>query len=988
MVVGALANAGPDDFAVASGTTLVLSQPVESSIVGGSLTLNGTITGAGSMAFGSGSTFTFNEGSISTDGSVVVDGAAVITGSAVRTVDTALVLAGTTTFGSAATINGTGALEIAGTTTASGTGSTIANDLYIAPNGTLQITATANNNMDITGKSFVNAGLILLGGSSTNTLDIDIINTTLHNEGTIQFTNTESSGVRSIRGNLDNYGTIDVDANANLLGSAASELTVDTRNGTIDIASGATLTVGGGSNVENIIVGPDTVLTGAGTLNFTTGNELRIDGAFVYTADMPTLVLGSAVDIVSNDGGPVTFTVAPGATLDISNIQFAAEVELINAGTLTSDGHFDILGSFTNLEGADLTATMGAITNYWDFGDDVNNYGTITVTETDASTSFFQFNVDGGEQFNNYGTITIDQSGSSAGTTATFHADIHNYGTFNVSRSVNVNGTGSAQHTNAGVIVIASGATLTLDGGDDLTNLSNGIITGAGTLDVSGTGVVFQNEGIVDVAGSDTAGALHIVGDMINTDASVIDIEVGNGINDTLDVSGEFTMAGTLNASFITASTPTAGDIFNVVTFGSAATDTYFDSIAGLEGDGTVLLDLVIDDSANGGITMTAVANAITPTSGFDGMSGSSAADYAYGGAGNDILEGEGGADVLLGGDGDDTIAVSDNTFHFIDGGDGTDKLVAHNGLDLSLVRNDIVSGFEVLDLGFGALTLDADDVVSMTGGTNALTGTDNTLVVTRNDFGEAIDIGTGWGAATTTTLSVDGEIRTFDKQVHSATGATIYVEQTVATPDEMTTALGIKIAGEFSGDSSGYSVSSAGDVNGDGFDDFIIGAPLGDRDQTADIADTGAAYVVFGNASGLTDIDLTDISLGDGTLGFKLEGGSAGDAAGISVSLLGDVNGDGFGDIIVGADYAGANGEGAAYVVFGKDTGFTNAYNLDALGDDGFKITGALTYDYAGTSVGGHGDINGDDLRLLIQAAVEFLYGQVTAAHGMPCRL
>ena len=128
----------------------------------------------------------------------------------------------------------------------------------------------------------------------------------------------------------------------------------------------------------------------------------------------------------------------------------------------------------------------------------------------------------------------------------------------------------------------------------------------------------------------------------------------------------------------------------------------------------------------------------------------------------------------------------------------------------------------------------------------------------------------------------------------------------------------GFKITGEDGGDLAGRSVSSAGDVNGDGVDDVIVGAYLNDIGTTY-----GAAYVVFGSASGITSIDLEDVDAGTG--GFKITGESSYDAAGMSVASAGDVNGDGFDDLIVGAPYNSFGDEaGAAYVVFGAPSGIT----------------------------------------------------------------
>ncbi len=124
----------------------------------------------------------------------------------------------------------------------------------------------------------------------------------------------------------------------------------------------------------------------------------------------------------------------------------------------------------------------------------------------------------------------------------------------------------------------------------------------------------------------------------------------------------------------------------------------------------------------------------------------------------------------------------------------------------------------------------------------------------------------------------------------------------------------GFKLSGVVAGDQSGSSVASAGDVNGDGFADLIVGASVPIR--TA--ADSGASYVVFGKASGFAaNLDLSSL---DGSNGFKLSGVAAGDQSGVSVASAGDVNGDGFADLIVGADWADPHGSrsGASYVVLG----------------------------------------------------------------------
>lgn len=147
-----------------------------------------------------------------------------------------------------------------------------------------------------------------------------------------------------------------------------------------------------------------------------------------------------------------------------------------------------------------------------------------------------------------------------------------------------------------------------------------------------------------------------------------------------------------------------------------------------------------------------------------------------------------------------------------------------------------------------------------------------------------------------------------------------------------------------------GHSVSGAGDVNGDGLADVVVGAHTGD---------SGAAAVVFGR----TITSLVELSA-LGANGFRIAGIATGDRAGFSVAGLGDVNGDNLGDVVVGANDADALGRytaGQAYVVFGRTA--TSQIQLSALGTGGFVIHGAAAADNCGYSVAGAGDVNGDGL-------------------------
>ncbi len=157
-------------------------------------------------------------------------------------------------------------------------------------------------------------------------------------------------------------------------------------------------------------------------------------------------------------------------------------------------------------------------------------------------------------------------------------------------------------------------------------------------------------------------------------------------------------------------------------------------------------------------------------------------------------------------------------------------------------------------------------------------------------------------------------------------------------TPPAAASKLQLTLTGAAAGDQMGFAVSEVGDVNGDGFDDVIAGAPLND----AAGADAGRAYVYYGSPDADATADLT------------LTGAAAGDNFGMAMAGAGDVNGDGFADIVVGAwlNDAGGADAGRAYVYYG---GLTPDSTPD------LTLTGAAAGDNFGDSVAGLGDVNGD---------------------------
>ena len=160
----------------------------------------------------------------------------------------------------------------------------------------------------------------------------------------------------------------------------------------------------------------------------------------------------------------------------------------------------------------------------------------------------------------------------------------------------------------------------------------------------------------------------------------------------------------------------------------------------------------------------------------------------------------------------------------------------------------------------------------------------------------------------------------------------------------EPVTAADALFIGDGAGDAAGGAVAGAGDVDGDGFGDLVIGS-------TGVSGYAGQATLVLGKASGWA----VGVALSNADVSFTGEG--AGDWAGDAVAGAGDVDGDGYDDVLISAD--GWSGHvGKVYLVLGRDDGWVASVPL--AGADA-SFVGEATGDYAGRSIAGAGDMNGD---------------------------
>lgn len=168
----------------------------------------------------------------------------------------------------------------------------------------------------------------------------------------------------------------------------------------------------------------------------------------------------------------------------------------------------------------------------------------------------------------------------------------------------------------------------------------------------------------------------------------------------------------------------------------------------------------------------------------------------------------------------------------------------------------------------------------------------------------------------------------------------------------------GFAIIGETFGDQLGVSAVGAVDVNGDGLDDVILGAPRA-------IDNAGRVYVVFSKPDDLSSISLDSIPPGRG---FVINGAHAYDGTGISVAALRDANGDGFDEVIVGVKREAL---GSAYVVYGKtDDDPVLLEDLDAGSNSGYRVKATEPGDLAGSVVATIGDFDGNEIEDFVVGA------------------